>query len=135
MKLIFRLICKLCFHYFRIKRWEKYVYLSFILLATCGGVTEKVHLFFSGFFVAKRGRAGCNFFYLRCRQIFSILFLGVSLQIFPGRIMIVEFEANCFNFWLAALLCCQAELRTIKIWLRWRHSRAYYIFLRWGACS
>ena len=46
MKLIFRLICKLRFHYFRIKRWEKYVYLSFILLATCGGVTEKVHLFF-----------------------------------------------------------------------------------------
>ena len=92
--------------------------------------------FFSGFFVAKRGRAGCNFFYLRCRQIFSILFLGFFfLQIFPGKIMIVEFEANCFNFWLAALFCCQAELRTIKIWLRWRHSRAYYIFLRWGVCS
>ena len=46
MKLIFRLICKFRIHYFRIKRWEKYVYLSFILLATCGGVTEKVHLFF-----------------------------------------------------------------------------------------
>ena len=92
-------------------------------------------IFFSGFFVAKRGRAGCNFFYLRCRQIFVYIIFCGFLQVFPGRIMIVEFEANCFNFWLAALFCCQAELRTIKIWLRWRHSRAYYIFLRWGVCS
>ena len=99
------------------------------------GYWEGSSFFFSGFFVAKRGRAGCNFFYLRCRQIFVYIIFCGFLQVFLGRIMIVEFEASCFNFWLAALFCCQAELRTIKIWLRWRHSRAYYIFLRWGVCS
>ena len=134
MKLIFRLICKFRIHYFRIKRWEKYVYLSFILLATCGGVTEKVHLFFR-FLCCKAWAGWLQFLLLAVSPNFFYIIFGVYLQIFPGRIMIVEFEANCFNFWLAALLCCQAELRTINIWLRWRHSRAYYIFLRWGVCS